>query len=81
MAYHHFKDENGQEYGSFEVFHNDWVDPEFVLDPEDPEAGPAPIGWYWVAGFPGCLWDGSPQGPFESEAAAIMDARGESQGH
>ena len=34
-------------------------------------------GWYWQAGFPGCLPDGGPNGPFETQAAAIEDAREE----
>jgi hypothetical protein len=32
-------------------------------------------GWYWVSGFPGCLWDGEPNGPFKTEAEAIVDAQ------
>jgi len=31
-------------------------------------------GWYWRACFPGCLPDGDPVGPFESELDAISDA-------
>jgi len=34
-------------------------------------------GWYYAFGFPGCLWDGEPEGPFETKAEAIADARGE----
>ena len=41
-------------------------------DPQDWE------GWYWQARFPGCLPDGDLMGPFESEAAAIANANGES---
>jgi hypothetical protein len=33
------------------------------------------IGWYWQACFPGCLPDGEPSGPFETEAEALADAR------
>lgn len=33
-------------------------------------------GWYWWACFPGCLPDGDPSGPFDSEADAIADAQG-----
>jgi hypothetical protein len=33
------------------------------------------IGWYWWSCFPGCLPDGEPMGPFESEAEALEDAR------
>lgn len=32
-------------------------------------------GWYWRPGFPGCLPDGDPIGPFETEAEAIADAQ------
>ncbi len=34
-------------------------------------------GWYWWACFPGCLPDGDPIGPFETEADALADARQE----
>lgn len=30
--------------------------------------------WWWWACFPGCLPDGDPQGPFDSENAALADA-------
>jgi hypothetical protein len=36
-----------------------------------------PSGWYWASGFPGCLWDSDPIGPFDTEAEALADARGE----
>lgn len=32
-------------------------------------------GWYWWNCFPGCLPDSDPSGPFDSEAAALADAR------
>lgn len=32
-------------------------------------------GWFWQACFPGCLPDGCPFGPFETEADALADAR------
>jgi len=31
--------------------------------------------WYWWSCFPGCLPDGDPRGPFETEAEALADAR------
>jgi hypothetical protein len=43
-------------------------------DVNDPE-WPAEHGWYWWPCFPGCLPDGDPIGPFDTEAAAITDAR------
>jgi len=39
---------------------------------DPPITGP---GWYYWACFPGCLPDGDPVGPFETEAAALADAR------
>lgn len=35
-----------------------------------------PPGWYWWACFPGCLPDGPPCGPFDSEEDAADDAQG-----
>jgi len=32
-------------------------------------------GWWWRSGFPGCLPDGEAQGPYETEAEALADAR------
>ena len=34
-------------------------------------------GWYWWPCFPGCLPDGEPVGPFETEQEAIEDAQSE----
>ena len=34
-------------------------------------------GWYYAFGFPGCLWDGEPDGPYASEAEAVEAAREE----
>lgn len=33
-----------------------------------------PPGWYWWTCSPGCLPDGPPQGPFDTEAEAREDA-------
>lgn len=44
---------------------------EFVFDDES-DCDP---GWYWWPCFPGCLPDGDPIGPFETEEEAIEDAR------
>ena len=70
MSYHSFIADDGTKYGSFETFEIDAHD--CVLD-EDGE--PVAAGWYWQACFPGCLPDGDPSGPFESEQAAIDDAQ------
>lgn len=61
MAYHHFTDETGAAYGSFEVY---WI--------EDAQA--ELTGWYWAACFPGCLPDSDPIGPFETYELALDDA-------
>ena len=34
-------------------------------------------GWYWQAGFPGCMPDGEPNGPFPTQADALADSREE----
>ena len=60
MSYHQFENETGEAFGSFEVF---WDDGE-----------PVKPGFYWWACFPGCLPDGEPFGPFETEEEAIKDA-------
>lgn len=39
------------------------------------EEGCGGEGWYWWACFPGCLPDGDPIGPFDTEAKALADAR------
>ena len=33
------------------------------------------LGFYYAFGFPGCLWDSDPVGPFDTEAEAIAAAR------
>lgn len=34
-----------------------------------------PPGWYWWACFPGCLPDGEAEGPYITEAEAVLAAR------
>jgi hypothetical protein len=77
MPYYPFINENGEKYGSFEIFYHDKVTPDFVTNPEAPEEEqePAPIGWYWWSCFPGCLPDSSPNGPFATEEEAINSAQ------
>lgn len=65
MSYHQFRNDEGEPYGSFEVWEAD----------RDIDRDLAP-GWYWWACFPGCLPDGDPMGPFDTEADAIADAEG-----
>jgi hypothetical protein len=51
----------------------------FYLDEEDLSEGEweneLSPGWYWWPCFPGCLPDGDPCGPFDSEDEALADAR------
>ena len=67
MSYHPFKDDEGRDYGNFEVF-------EIEAGDADEENSP---GWYWWACFPGCLPDGDPEGPFDDEQEALDNAREE----
>ena len=66
MAYYQFQDEISRElFGSCEVFYTcGSVDVGGDIEP----------GWYWDACYPGCLPDGDPAGPFETEALAMANA-------
>jgi len=46
---------------------------EGELEAEDGEKLAA--GWYWWACFPGCVPDGTPNGPFDTEEEATADAQ------
>ena len=71
MSYHQFVASNGDLYGSFEVFHNT----ELIIDDwEGMEERQMPPGWYWHSCYPGCMPDGEPNGPFDSEQDAMADA-------
>ena len=62
--YHSFIDDEGNEYGSFEVFKNyrqRWNN----------------NGWFWWSCFPGCLPDSGAIGPFNTASEAIANAQGE----
>ena len=69
MSFHQFANET-EHYGSFELFYVAF--PGISTDTE--EYAPQGKGWYWWACFPGCLPDGDPSGPFETEQEAIKDA-------
>ena len=70
QGYHAFK--HGDDYyGSFEVFYHER---QCGDDKDDGDDGYAD-GWYWSAGFPGCLHDGDWSGPFTSSQEAFQDAR------
>lgn len=47
----------------------------FPHEPGEPAMGTSEAGWYWWPCFPGCLPDGDPIGPFDTEAEALADAR------
>lgn len=66
MSYHQFANET-EHFGSFETF---FTCGSFNQESEESTEP----GWYWQAGFPGCLPDGELSGPFESEQDAIKDA-------
>lgn len=66
-GYYNFLLQDGDEgTGSFQVFHTD----QEVM----PQDGEWPDGWYWAPGFPGCLWDADPTGPFDTIEEAFKDA-------
>ena len=73
MSYHAFKDDEGGTFGSFETFEVSKHD----ADTSHAESMNLSAGWYWWACFPGCIPDGEPSGPFETESAAIEDAQGQ----
>lgn len=64
-GFHAFLSEDGEEYGSFEVFcvrnSDHW--------------GEIKDEWYWWPCSPGCVPDGDMEGPFETPQAAFIDAR------
>jgi hypothetical protein len=74
MSYHTFCNDEGKDYGSFEVFHIDRTDiaEEQWLDDNGDLLDP---GWYWWACFPGCLPDSEPCGPFNTSVEAYANAR------
>ena len=74
MSYHQFiNDETGEAYGSFEVFEENACSNRGIIY----RSGTGK--WYWWACFPGCLPDGEPIGPFDSEQHATTDATGSEQ--
>ena len=69
--YHSFIDDEGVEYGSFEAFYHCYSDDAMTND----EGEAYDDGYYWWACFPGCMPDGDPAGPFDTEREAIEDAQ------
>lgn len=70
-GYHQFHNEDGETYGSFEVF---WVEGSATRWWDDELDEPMRPGWYWWACFPGCVPDGEPSGPFANSRDAMYDA-------
>ena len=66
MAFHQFTPSDREPYGSFEVFYDIRA---LTLTGKEVDAG-----FYWQSGFPGCIPDGDPVGPFPTEEEAIEDA-------
>ena len=63
------------ESGSFEAFHRGAhceEHPEGSVSCHDCAMN---CGWYWWPCSPGCLPEGEPTGPFETEEEALADAR------
>ena len=59
-----------------EVFHSNMLN--LTYDDLEVEGGwYQGEGHYYAYGFPGCLWDSDPEGPFESYALALAAAREE----
>jgi hypothetical protein len=59
-----------------EVFHADHYPSESGSETgNSPEGIDATPGFYYAFGFPGCLWDSEPVGPFDTYAEALADAR------
>lgn len=75
MAYHAFKGPDGETFGSFETFQANTPGDCLAMRADEPGAEIPPIGsWFWWACSPGCMPDGEPVGPFETEEQAIEDA-------
>jgi len=75
MTWHTFETVDGQEFGSFEAFYLGNDGSAYGRNHLTEEGTFAPSGWYWWPCFPGCLPDGEPIGPFETEREAIQDAQ------
>ncbi len=59
------------EENNLEVFHCPTDYPLCYVDGWEEEY---PEGWYWWSCSPGCLPDGDPIGPFDTEEEALHDA-------
>ena len=68
-GFRQFVNDEGHEYGSFEVFHR--------IHGTDGEGQPIDEGWYWWSRYPGCLPDSGLTGFFGTSVEAYNDAQGE----
>ena len=77
MSYHYSNPDREAESGALpdvEVFHTN-VLVEGFYDPETNWVKMPDMGYYYAYGFPGCLWDSDPVGPFDTEVEALTAAR------
>jgi hypothetical protein len=77
MQFYSDQEREGDPYAlpDVEVF---YLSEDEVGDEADPDSCFADLsgaGWYYWPCFPGCMPDGDPIGPFDSEEEAIADAR------
>ena len=49
----------------------------YIANTEVADHGGLEKGWYWWSCFPGCMPDSEANGPFDTAAEALKDARGE----
>lgn len=84
MSYHHTDQSRETEETALpdvEIFHIARAVPYDECPACDPEAPNFEthtgehVGYYYALGFPGCLWDSEPIGPFKTEAVALEAAR------
>lgn len=70
-GFHTFQNDEGDSYGSFNVY---WLDEAPQYGDHDDEI--LSEGWYWIAQFLGCMPDSpDPTGPFETSEEAHDDAQ------
>ena len=66
---------------TFQVNHTSWcMELDEFMNPKlncriGTHTGSLLDGWYWQSCLPGCLPDGEPNGPFDTEQEAIEDAQ------
>lgn len=73
-GFHQFHNEDGEAYGSFEVFYDDADDAGLGPRNFNADGTPVELGWYWWPCQPGCLPEGEATGPFDTSTHAWIDA-------